>query len=301
MGLLPLTTGGGTGRGAARGAGHGRALLRPRALAWLRGGVQVAVAAGFFFPLYWVLVTATGQRGQAYQLPPVLVPHLDFHPLLTVVSAAPWLRYFANTIGMTLATVLWVVGTSALAGYALAEGRFRGREAVLLALLGAAMVPEQALLVPRYLVVHSLHLLNTYVAEVLPLLLNGFGVLLYRQFFLTLPSSYRDAARLEGCGEFGYLRHVALPLGRGITYAVALLAAIAAWNQFQWPLIVTSSRALQPLEVVLAHFSQAYQSDWRRMASAILLAAGPLVLFFAFVRRQIMAAVTGDVDSGLAG
>jgi len=267
----------------------------------LQFGLQAAVAACFFFPLYWVLVTATGRRGTVYRIPPILVPHFDFHPLLAVWTAAPWLHYFANTIGMTLVTVAWVVGSSALAGYALAEGRFRGREALLLALLGAAMVPEQALLVPRYLVVHSLGLLNTYVAEILPLLLNSFGVLLYRQFFLTLPSSYRDAARLEGCGEFGYLRHIALPLARGITYAVALLAAVAAWNQFQWPLIVTDSRSIQPLEVILAHFSQTYQSDWRRMASAVLLAVGPLVLFFAFVRRQIMAAVTGDVDSGLAG
>lgn len=284
MGVLPLSGG-----------------ARTRVVRLLHYVAQLLVAAVFFFPLYWVVVTATGRRGSVYRIPPVLVPRFDFHPLLTVWQAAPWLHYFANTAGMTLVTVVWVVGTSALAGYALAEGRFRGRDLILLALLGAAMVPEQSLLVPRYLVVHSLHLLNTYVAEILPLLINSFGVLLYRQFFLTLPSSYRDAARLEGCGELGYLRHVALPLARGTTYAVALLAAVAAWNQFQWPLIVTSSRSIQPLEVVLGHFSQTYQSDWRRMASAVLLAVGPLLVFFAFVRRQIMSAVTGDVDTGLAG
>ena len=267
----------------------------------LHFGLQVTIGAGFFFPLYWVLVTATGLRGAVYRIPPTLVPHLSLHPLLEVLRAAPWLHYFANTAGMTLVTVVWVVATSALAGYALAEGRFRGRDILLLVLLGAAMVPEQSLLVPRYLVVHSLHLLNTYVAEILPLLLNSFGVLLFRQFFLTLPSSYRDAARLEGCGELAYLWYVALPLARGIMYAVALLAAVAAWNQFQWPLIVTDSRSIQPLEVILAHFSQTYQSDWRQMASAVLLAVGPLVVFFAFVRRQIMAAVTGEIDTGISG
>ena len=267
----------------------------------LRVGIQAAVAMVFFFPLYWVLVTATGRRYAVYRIPPALMPRWDWRPLLRVWAAAPWAHYFANTIGMTLATMGCVVVTSALAGYALAEGRFRGREFLLLAILGAAMVPEQSLLVPRYLVVHSLGLLNTYLGEILPLLLNAFGVLLYRQFFLSLPVSYRDAARIEGCGELGYLRWVAMPLARGVTYAVLLLAAIAAWNQFQWPLIVTSSRAIQPLEVVLAHFSQTYQSDWRRMSAAVLLAGAPLVLLFVVAQRHIMAAVTGDLDAGLGG
>ncbi len=261
--------------------------------------LQVLVAILFAAPLYWVVVTATGRRNDVYRIPPDFVPHFDLRPLVSVLRAAPWLHYFANTAGMTAFVVCFVVVTAAPAGYALAEGRFRGREAVLVVLLAGAMVPEQALLVPRYLVVHALGLLNTYLAEVLPLLLNAFGVLLYRQFFLSLPSSYRDAARIDGCGELRYLLYVALPLARGVTYAVSLLAAIAAWNQFQWPLIVTTSRSIQPLEVILAHFSQTYESDWRRMSAAVIIALLPLVAFFAAARRQLMAAVTGDVGGGV--
>ncbi len=267
----------------------------------LRFSLQLVAAAAFFFPVYWVVVTATGHHDSVYRIPPLFAPAWNLRPLVRVWNSAPWPRYFANTIGMTLVVVGCVVATSALAGYALAEGRFRGREVLLLAILGAAMVPEQALLVPRYLVVHSLGLLNTYAGEVLPLLLNAFGVLLYRQFFLSLPTSYRDAARIEGCGEAAYLRHIAMPLARGVTYAVMLLAAIAAWNQFQWPLIVTSSRSIQPLEVILAHFSQTYQSDWRRMSAAVLLAVAPLVVLLVFAQRRIMAAVSGDLDTGLGG
>lgn len=263
--------------------------------------LQVAVALLFVFPVYWILVTATNLPGHVYQIPPTLLPHFDLQPLVAAWGSFPWARYLANSGGMTAFTIVFVVVTSALAGYALAEGRFRWREATMLLLLAGAMVPEQALLVPRYLVVHSLHLLNTYIAEVLPLLFNSFGIFLYRQFFLTLPVGYRDAARIDGCGEFRYFWHVAFPLARGITYAVALLVAIATWNQFQWPLVVTSTRAIQPIEVVLAHFSQTYQSDWRRMASAVLISVLPLVVLFLAARRQIMAAVIGDLEGGLTG
>ena len=272
--------------------------------AWIRGlqvGVQVVVAALFVFPVYWIVVTATNLPGHVYRIPPTLLPHFDLQPLVAAWVSFPWWRYLANSGGMTAFTILFTVITSALAGYALAEGRFRWRDATMLLLLAGAMVPEQALLVPRYLVVHSLHLLNTYLAEVLPLLFNSFGIFLYRQFFLTLPADYRDAARIDGCGEFRYFWHIAFPLARGITYAVALLVAIATWNQFQWPLIVTSTRAIQPIEVVLAHFSQTYQSDWRRMASAVLISVVPLVALFVAARRQIMAAVIGDLEGGLTG
>lgn len=267
----------------------------------LQAVVQAVTALLFIFPVYWIVVTATDLPGHVYSIPPTLVPHFDLQPLVSAWVSYPWLHYLANSGAMTAFTIVVVVITSALAGYALAEGRFRAREAVLLLLLAGAMVPEQALLVPRYLVVHSLHLLNTYLAEVLPLLFNSFAVFLYRQFFLTLPADYRDAARIDGCGEFRYFWYIAFPLARGITYAVALLVAIATWNQFQWPLVVTSSRAIQPIEVVLAHFSQTYQSDWRRMASAVLISVTPLVLLFLAARRQIMAAVLGDMEGGVTG
>jgi ABC-type glycerol-3-phosphate transport system permease component len=271
------------------------------ALRGLHVGLQLLVSLAFLFPVYWIMVTATNLPGNVYRIPPTLIPHFDLRPLVAAWTSFPWLRYLANSGAMTAFTILFVVMTSALAGYALAEGRFRGREATMLLLLAGAMVPEQALLVPRYLVVHSLHLLNTYLAEVLPLLFNSFGIFLFRQFFLTLPPAYRDAARIDGCGEFRYFWHVAFPLARGITYAVALLVAIATWNQFQWPLVVTSTRAIQPIEVVLAHFSQTYESDWRRMASAVLISVVPLIVLFLAARRQIMAAVVGDQDGGLTG
>lgn len=267
----------------------------------LHVGIEVIVAILFLFPVYWIIVTATNLPDSTYRIPPVMIPHFDFQPMLSAWTSFPWTRYIANSGGMTAFTIVFDVATSALAGYALAEGRFRGRDVLMLILLAGAMIPEQALFVPRYLVVHSLGLLNTYLAEVLPLLFNSFAIFLYRQFFMTLPTAYRDAARIDGCGDFRYLCYVAFPLARGITYTVMLLVAIATWNQFQWPLIVTTSRAIQPIEVVLAHFSQTYESDWRRMASAVLISVTPLLVLFLAARNQIMQAVAGDVEGGIIG
>ncbi|MDA8294969.1 MAG: carbohydrate ABC transporter permease [Actinomycetota bacterium] len=256
------------------------------------------IAVLFAFPLYWVVVTAFQSKQGVFSIPPNFVPGLHGDAFLYVLEHTDWARFMANTVFVAGTTVVLVLVTSALAGYALAELSFRGRGLIFFLVLGVIMLPAQALLIPQYAVAMHLHLLNTYAVQIVPFAASTFGVILFRQFFKGLPRVYWEAARLEGVGHLRYIRRVAVPLARPAVATVALLTFIAAWNQFQWPLIMTTSTSIQPIEVALSHYMQTFEANWRKLTSAVLLALMPIVFLFLVLQRHIVAGVAGR-DSGV--
>ncbi len=254
---------------------------------------MVAVAVLFAFPLYWVVVTAFNTHGGVYSIPPNFIPAFHTGAFTYVLTHTHWLRYMANTVFIAVSTVLLVILTSAMAGYALSELKFRGSNLFFLMVIGVMMLPTQALLVPQYSIALHLHLLNTYAIQILPFAASTFGVFLFRQFFKGLPREYWEAARLDGVGHLRYIRKVAMPLARPAVVTTALLTFIISWNQFQWPLIMTQSHAIQPIEVALAHYMQTFQANWRKLTSAVVLALAPIVILFLILQRHIVAGVAG--------
>lgn len=254
---------------------------------------RVVVGIAMVVPIYWVFVIATGYHGAAYNIPPVWRPFFHWGPLRFVMTHTAWARYVLNSVFISAMTIVLVVATSALAGYALAELKFPGNSIYFYVTLGVMMLPQQALLVPQYVVMYRLHLLNSYAGMIIPFTASTSGIFLFRQFFMKLPMSYREIAKLEGVSTLTYLRRVALPLARPAVATTVLLTFISSWNQFQWPLIMTNSMQIQPIELALSHYMQAYQSHWRELTSAALLALLPIMLVFAFTQRHIVRAVAG--------
>ncbi len=260
---------------------------------WGITALRAVIAVLFVAPVYWVLVIATGVRGAAYSLPPVFLPAFHFHAIWVVLTQTHWLRYVANSVFITSVTIVCVLISSALAGYALAEVRMPGKQLVFYLILGVMMLPAQALLVPQYVVLFHLHLLNNYAGLIVPFVANTSGIFLFRQYFMKLPASYREIARIENVGTWTYIRRVAVPLARPAVATVTLLTFISSWNQFQWPLIMTTSTSIDPIELALTHYMQAYQANWRELASAALLAILPIIIVFLFTQKYIVAAVAG--------
>jgi len=264
----------------------------------LRWAAVVVIAVLFSFPLYWVVVTAFNSHSGTLSIPPDFVPGLHTGAFLFVAEHTDWLHYMLNTVLIAGTTVALVIATSAMAGYALAELSFKGRGVVFFLVLAVIMLPAQALLIPQYAVALHLHLLNTYAVQIVPFAASTFGVILFRQFFKGLPRAYWEAARLEGVGHLRYIWRVALPLARPAVVTVALLTFITSWNQFQWPLIMTTSSSIQPIEIALSHYMQTFEANWRKLTSAVLLALVPIVVLFLLLQRHIVAGVAGR-DSGV--
>jgi multiple sugar transport system permease protein len=266
---------------------------------WGRNLVALGAGLTFLFPLYIDWVTSMDTPRDLFTFPPHLLPDGDFHPYLRVWAMGRWPMYFANTLDITLMTILIALTTSVLAAYALSFLRFRGRETVFAVLLFALMIPFEALLIPNYVILHLMHLVNTRWAQILPFGGSIFGIFLLRQFFLSLPKSYWDAARMDGAGHLQFLWSVALPLARPVLYTVGLYIFIGTWNAFQWPLIITVSHNVQPIEVEVSRLILAHSTDWRRLSAAGIMVTAPLVVLFFFVQKYIIKGISrGDGIQG---
>jgi multiple sugar transport system permease protein len=258
----------------------------------LRAVVAVVVGLVFLFPLYIALVTSLDTRAHVFTFPPHLI--LDWHVAnyVHMWAMGRWLMYFGNTTFITLTTIAIALATSILAAYALSFLKFKGRDLVFAVMLVVLMVPGEALLIPNYVILHEMNLLNTYWAQILPYGGSVFGIFLLRQQFLSIPEEYRDAARLDGAGHLRFLWSVAIPLTLPTIFTVGLYIFIGSWNSFQWPLIVTISHGVQPIEVEVSRLQMAHSVDWRRLTAAGIMATTPLVILFLLLQRHIIRGIT---------
>ncbi|WP_399880357.1 carbohydrate ABC transporter permease [Streptomyces sp. BBFR51] len=259
-------------------------------------------AVAFLFPFYYMIVgslrkTTTGDLSSA-------VPRGLTGANYTAVNGAISLgRSLLNSGIMTVGVLLCTLVFGVLAGYALAQLHFRGRGAVFASLLLVQMVPFQLLTLPLYvLVVRDYGLGDNYIGMILPFAINSTAVFLFRQFFLQMPQSLFEAARIDGAGELRILWKIALPMARPAVLTAMLLTFIGPWNEFLWPFLVTKDADMQPLAVSLASFLSNLQGTVSNptgalLAGACVLAAPAVALFLLFQRHF----TSTDIDSGVKG
>lgn len=272
---------------------------RRRARDWGRAALAILVGLLFVFPLYIALVTSLDTSADVFTFPPHLTLDWHFITYAHMWAMGRWPMYFGNTLFITVTTIVIALCTSILAAYALSFLHFRGREVVFVLLLIVLMIPQEALLIPNYVILHVMNLLNTLWAQILPYGGSVFGIFLLRQRFLSLPKSYWDAARMDGAGHLRFLWSVAIPLTLPTIFTIALYIFIGSWNSFQWPLIVTTSHSVQPIEVEVSRLQMAHSVDWRRLTAAGIMATTPLVILFLFLQRHIIRGITRS--EGLQG
>lgn len=269
----------------------GSQTSRRNVLGGFRALVGLAIGLSFLFPLYIAFVTSVDTAAHVFVFPPHLVPDFDWSSYLRVWHMGRWPMYFANTLFITGTTILLALTTSVLGAYALSFFSFKGRNGLFMFLLMALMIPAEALLIPNYVILHSMGLLNTRWAQILPFGGVIFGVFLLRQFFLSLPGAYWDSARIDGASHLRFLWSVALPLAKPVLFTLALYIFIGSWNSFQWPLITTTSHSVQPLEVEVSRLMMAHSVDWRRLSAAGIMTTIPLVVVFLLLQKHIIRGI----------
>lgn len=198
---------------------------------------------------------------------------------------------FANSTLVAIAVTALQILTSALAGYALARFRFRGRQAILLAVLTALIIPFQLVVVPVFLVLKWGHLINTYAALILPTAANGYGIFLMRQYFTTIPIELEEAAALDGATRWQILWQVMLPLARPAIVTLFLFTFIGEWNDLFKPLIFTTRPELRTVQLALMSFQDQFSNDWPLLMAAVVIATVPIVLLFLVGQRQFIEGI----------
>jgi multiple sugar transport system permease protein len=255
--------------------------------------ILIAAAVLFLMPFLFIVLTAFMTDAQS--LSPDLWPHpFRLENFGDVFHKAPLLRYTANTMIYAGLATLGLVVSSIPVAYALARLRWRGRDAVFLVVLVAMMLPPQVTVIPVYVLWAKLHLVGTLWPLIIPNWLgDAFSIFLLRQFFLTIPEEYLDAARVDGCGEFRILTTVVLRLAKPAIAAVALFSFLLCFNDFFGPLLYTGENpAHWTLAVGLAQFRTLYQVHWNLTMAATLLVMAPVILLFFFAQRAFVEGVT---------
>ena len=261
--------------------------------------VLLPLAAVMLVPLVWMLVTSIETLAESRHFPPTIVPsgiHWENYP--NALDSAPFGRFFANSLVVTLASVAGNLVFCSLAGYAFARLRFFGRDVIFIVLLATLMVPFQVTMIPTFLIVQHLGLVNSLGALIAPNLVTPFGIFLLRQFFRTLPIDLEEAARIDGCSRLGVLFRVVLPLSMPALATLGIVTFLWTWNDFLWPLIAISSTDQSTVQLGLASFQGAHQTRWTLLMAGNVVALAPMLLVFVFAQRWFVQSIAATGVKG---
>jgi len=275
-------------------------MTRHGAGRWLLVGLVAAGALVVFFPFFWMAVTSLKTAPEIQRVPLQILPDrwLYVENYREVFRREPFARFLLNSALVASVSAVSSVVFSALAGYGFAKFRFPGRDLLFFAVLGILMVPFQSVVVPLYLWVNRLGLLDTYLGILAPDLVSVFGVFLMRQAIEVVPSDYLDAARIDGCGELGIFWRVILPTVKPALATLLIIKFMWTWNEFFWPLVVVNSPSMKVVTVGLMSFTNMYFTEYHLATAAAVLSVLPILLIFLTLQRWVVRAV---VLSGLKG
>jgi multiple sugar transport system permease protein len=246
-------------------------------------------------PLVWMISASLKQPGEIFNS--TLIPE---HPTLDnfgyVFTQLPFVRYILNTFFVAGTITVLALFFHSMAGYAFARLRFPGREAIFLVIFSTFLVSLQVIIVPLFILVEKMGMVNTYTGLIIPVTFNAFGIFLLRQFYLGIPVDLQEAAIIDGASYWSIYWNIMLPLSRPILSALAVFFFLVNWNAFLWPLTITSNQDLWLVQLGIASFQGQYSAAWNYiMAASVIVAMPTLILFFVFQRQLVESIKTTGI------
>ncbi|HEY3107780.1 MAG TPA: carbohydrate ABC transporter permease [Chloroflexota bacterium] len=285
-------------------AGRARVDARPfrlgpflaRALAH---AVLIAGALLMVVPFLWMISTSLKTEDQVFVLPPLWFPtNPVFGNYARLFTDIPFGRYLFNSGFVSLSVMVGELITSAISAFAFARLTFWGRDKIFAMYLATLMIPFHVRLIPIFLVMKFLGWLDTYYVLIVPQIFTVYGVFLFRQFFLNIPQELEDAARIDGCGHLRVLFNIILPLSGPVIATLAVFSFLNTWNDFLWPLVMTTSKDMRVLSVGLAQLQNEYFTLWTLLMSGAVLATLPTLIVFLLAQKYFVQGIT---ISGMKG
>jgi len=249
--------------------------------------IAAILALMTLFPLLWMASIAF--KPAAESLSSAMIPESPtLDNFIYVLTGVPFIRYMLNSFFVSATVTIVALFFHTMAGYALARLRFPGREIIFLAIFSTFLVSLPVVIVPLFIIVKAMGMINSYAGLIVPAIFNAFGIFLLRQYYLSLPREIEEAAVIEGAGYWRIYWSIILPLSRPMISALAILFFLANWNSFLWPLTITSNPNLWMVQVGIANFKSQYSASWNYMMAASTIVAIPTLILFVIFQRQIM-------------
>ncbi|GAA1679045.1 carbohydrate ABC transporter permease [Fodinicola feengrottensis] len=276
-----------------------RRRMRPATMFQLVAAIAVAVFA--LFPLLWLFTG--GFKTQTEASTGAFWPsHPTLDNFVFIFTQVPFLRYLLNSFFVSAIVTVVALFFHSMAAYALARLRFRGRDTVFMLVFATLLVTAPVILVPLFVVVRELHMLNNYAGLIVPALFNAFGIFLLRQYYITIPKELEEAAIVDGCGYWRVYWNMILPLSRPILAALTVFFFLANWNAFVWPLIVLADDKYFTVQVGLQLLQDQVTvgggANWSYLLAGSTLTALPTMILFFFLQRRLVESIK---TSGLKG
>lgn len=265
---------------------------RPRRLTARRLALYVGVTLGaaiMLFPFLWTVITSITPDGTLASGPTLIVedPTLDAYARL--LEAMPMWRIVANSFGIAIASTLLQLVTGSMAGYAFGRLTFRGKNVVFALYLATLMIPLQVLVVPLFIQMTKMQLNDTYFALIAPSIASAFGIFLLKQAVEGVPRELDEAATIDGAGHLRIFGRIILPLIRPAMATLAVLAFMASWNSFLWPLVVIRSTELMTLPLGLATLQGQFTTEWNVVMAGSVVSIVPIAIVYLLAQRHIIA------------
>ena len=258
-----------------------------------------SAALVWIFPLYWSFVTSLRADENVAGNMSLLPDEFRLGAYFNAIFNTRLMTWYVNSIGTAVIVTISVLFISMLCAYALSQIRFPGRRLLYGIVLASFMVPAQTLVVTQFILMKNLNLINTWAGIVLPQLITPIVIIVYKQFFDSVPKEMREAVVLDGGGEYTILFRVYLPLNWGITTAMAIVTFITVWNAFFWPFLVVTSENMMTIPVGITQVNDAFGVAYARLMAVAMLAALPVIIAYVIFQRRVTEAIM--ISSGVKG
>jgi len=248
-------------------------------------------------PFMWMLTTSLKEPGQVFESVKGnwwadWVPTTFFwNNYAEAWTSVPFARFYVNSVFVAAATTFGQVATSALSGYAFSRLSFPGRTQLFLGYLATMMIPQAVTIIPVFILLRTLGWIDTYKAVILPSMFTAYGTFMLRQFFMSLPRSLEDAAKIDGCSYFGIFWKIILPLSKPALATLTTFTFMGSWMSFMWPLICLSSQEKFTLPIGLAYFQSLYTSEWTLLMAGSMMMLLPILIVFIFCQRYFVEGI----------
>lgn len=266
---------------------------------WVLNVVSILLALIFLGPILWALAVSFQREGKPitsvvdWFTPPYT---LENYPKIITNSSVP--TWLINSLIIAVIVTALTVIFSAMAAYALAKLKFKGSNAFFMYFLIGILVPGEATIVPLFITVNSMHMINTYAGMILPSIAGSMNLIIMITFFRNLPDELLEAAKIDGAGEVRIFFQIALPLSKTIIATVCIFAFVGSWNNYLWPLLCAMSENLFTLPIGIPTFAGTYSVDYVQPLTACMVASLPMIIMYIIFERQIVAGITSGAVKG---
>lgn len=255
--------------------------------------IVYALAILVLSPFIWMILTSFKDMSEIYVYPPKFLPtKFNFENYLNAFTAAPFGRYYFNSIVVALTVTIGQLITCSMAAFAFARLKFWGRDVLFFIFLGTMMIPYNVTMIPSFMVLYWLGWIDSYYALIVPGLASAFGTFLLRQFFITIPRELEEAAYIDGATRLQVLSRIIIPLAKPALATLAIFTFMGAFNDFIWALIVVNSEEMRTVQLGLAIFRDRYLTQWDLLMAGSVTAVLPILIVFFFAQKYFIKGIT---------